>query len=108
MTVLKLYVFEKIAMATLKQFKQLATTPEEISALASEYVLDEEKTTAKIIQMAADKGFELTSDEIIQHLNQMSMDDELDDLELSTEALSAVAGGANGFHDGPGGWLYWK
>ena len=80
-------------MATLEQFKQLATTPEEISALASEYVLDQEKTTAKIIQMAADKGFELTSDEIIQFLTQMNENDEFDDIQLSNEALAAVAGG---------------
>ena len=87
-------------MTTLEQFKQLATTPEEISALASEYILDQEKTTAKIIQMAASKGFELTSEEIIQHLTQMNEEDELSDLELSTEALSAVAGG---FIDTSGG-----
>ena len=80
-------------MATLEQFKQLATTAEEISALASEYALDQEKTTAKMIQMAADKGFELTSDEIIQFLTQMAENDEFDDIELSNEALAAVAGG---------------
>ena len=95
-------------MATLEQFKQLATTPEEISALASEFVLEEEKTTAKMIQMAADKGFELTSDEIIQHLNQMHKDDEFSDVELSTEALAAVAGGVSdamyGTSGSGGGW----
>ena len=80
-------------MATLEQFKQLATTTEEISALASEYALDQEKTTAKMIQMAADKGFELTSDEIIQFITQMYENDEFDDIELSNEALAAVAGG---------------
>ena len=92
---------------TLEQFKQLATTPEETSALASEYILDQEKTTAKIIQMAADKGFELTSDEIVQHLTQMQEDDELDDLELSTEALSAVAGGFGSLtKDGKWKWVF--
>ncbi len=80
-------------MSSLEQFKQLATTPEEISTLASEYLLDLEKTTAKIIQMAAGKGFELTSEEIIQHLTQMNENDEFDDIELSNEALAAVAGG---------------
>ncbi len=84
-------------MATLEQFKQLATTTEEISALASEYALDQEKTTAKIIQMAADKGFELTSDEIIQFLTQMNENDEFDDIQLSTEALAAVAGGQSNY-----------
>ncbi|KZR67728.1 hypothetical protein PMIT1303_00440 [Prochlorococcus sp. MIT 1303] len=44
--------------------------------------------------MAADKGFELTSEEIIQFISQMDEDDEFDDLELSTEALAVVAGGA--------------
>ena len=83
-------------MATLEHFKQLATTPEEISELASEYVLDQEKTTAKIIQMAADKGFDLTSDEIIQHLTQMNGNDEFDDIQLSNEALAAIAGGGRG------------
>ncbi len=92
-------------MATLEQFKQLATTTEEISALASEYALDQEKTTAKIIQMGADKGFELTSDEIIQFLTQMNENDEFDDIELSNEALAAVAGGVGvGVHGNEDGW----
>ena len=98
-------------MATLEQFKQLATTPEEISALASEYALEGKgrhnspKTTAKIIQMAADKGFELTFDEIIQHLTQMNENDEFDDIELSNEALAAVAGGVGvGVHGNEDGW----
>ncbi len=43
--------------------------------------------------MAADKGFELTSDEINQFISQMNENDEFDDIELSNEALAAVAGG---------------
>ncbi len=80
-------------MATLEQFKQLETNPEKLSALASQYIVDPEAATAKLIQMAADKGFELTSEEIIQFISQMNEDDEFSDLELSSEALSAVAGG---------------
>ena len=82
-------------MATLEQFKQLETSPEKLSELASQYIVDPEAAKAKLIQMAADKGFELTSEEIIQHLTQMNEDDEFSDLELSPEALSAVAGGKN-------------
>ncbi len=81
-------------MATIEQFKQLETNPEKQSALGSEYMVDPEATRAKLIQMAADKGFELTSEEIIQFISQMDEDDEFDDLELSTEALAAVAGGS--------------
>ena len=82
-------------MATLEQFKQLETSPEKLSELASQYILDPEAAKAKLIQMAAGKGFELTSEEIIQFISQMNEDDEFSDLELSTEALSAVAGGGN-------------
>ena len=80
-------------MATLEQFKQLETSPEKLSELASQYILDPEAAKAKLIQMAADKGFELTSEEIIQFISQLEGDDEFSDLELSTEALAAVAGG---------------
>ncbi len=66
-------------MATHKQFNELALTPEQIAALACEYLLDQETTTAKIIQMAADKGLELTSEEIIQHLTQMNEKTMFDD-----------------------------
>ena len=80
-------------MATLEQFKQLETNPEKLSELASQYIVDPEAAKAKLIQMAADKGFELTSEEMIQFISQMNEDDEFSDLELSPEALSAVAGG---------------
>ena len=46
--------------------------------------------------MAADKGFELTSEEIIQFLSKMNEDDEFSELELSPEALKTVAGGREG------------
>lgn len=86
-------------MATLEQFKQLETSPEKLSELGSLYILDPEAGTAKLIQMAADKGFELTSEEIIQFISQMNEDDEFSDLQLSSEALSAVAGGLAGMAD---------
>ena len=80
-------------MATLEQFKQLETNPEKLSELGSQYIVDPEAATAKLIQMAADKGFELTSEEIIQFIYQLEGDDEFSDLQLSSEALSAAAGG---------------
>ena len=80
-------------MATLEQFKKLETSPEILAELASQYILDTEAAQAKLIQMAAGKGFELTSEEIVQFISQMNEDDEFSDLELSTEALAAVAGG---------------
>lgn len=85
-------------MATLEQFKQLVvnTENEVDSELASQFILDQETATAKIIQLAADKGFILTAEEITQFIFQMNEDDEFDDLELSNEALTAVAGGWNG------------
>ena len=63
-------------MATLEQFKQLETSPEKLSELGSLYILDQESATAKLIQMAADKGFDLTSEEIIQFISQMNDDDD--------------------------------
>ncbi len=77
-------------MASLEQFKQLETNPEKQSALCSEYIVDPEATRAKLIKMAADKGFELTSEEINQFISQMDEDDQFSDLELSTEAFKAV------------------
>ncbi len=87
-------------MATLEQFKQLETSPDKLSELGSQYIVDHEAATAKLIQMAADKGFELTSEEIIQYISQMDEDDEFSDIELSTEALAAVAGGWSWTHSG--------
>ena len=83
-------------MATLEQFKQLETSPEKLSELGSHFILDPEAATAKLIQMAADKGFELTSEEIIQFISQMNENDEFSDLELSPEALATVSGGVFG------------
>ena len=81
-------------MATLEQFKQLETNPKKLSELGSLYVLDQESATARLIQMAADNGFELTSEEIIQFISHMDENDEFSDIELSSEALAAVSGGA--------------
>ncbi len=61
--------------------------------LGSLFIVDTENTVNKIIQMAADKGFELTKEEIAKFIAQMIEEDEFDDLELSTEALAIVAGG---------------
>ncbi len=80
-------------MATIDQFKQLLGTQEEMSMLGSQFIVDTENTVNKIIQMAADKGFELTKEEIAKFIAQMIEEDEFDDLELSVEALSTVAGG---------------
>ncbi len=85
-------------MATLEQFRQLETSPDKISELASHFIVDPEAATAKLIQMAAGKGFELTSEEITQFISQIGEDDEFSDLELSNEALAAVAGGLRVHH----------
>lgn len=63
-------------MASLEQFKQIETNPDKLAELGSLYILDPEAATDKIIQMAADKGFELTSEEIIQFISQMGENDE--------------------------------
>ena len=80
-------------MATLEQFRQLENNSEKLSELGSQYIIDQKTATAKIIQMAADKGFVLTSEEIVQFINQMNENDEFDDLELNHEALEIVSGG---------------
>ncbi|KGG23762.1 MULTISPECIES: hypothetical protein [unclassified Prochlorococcus] len=92
-------------MASLEQFRQLhEISPEELSALGSQYILDTEAATAKIIQMAADKGFEITPEEITRFISQMSENDEFNDIQLSSEALAAVAGGASGADWGMAGY----
>ena len=85
-------------MATLEQFKQLETSPEKLSELGSLFVIDPEAATAKLIQMAANKGFELTPEEINKFISQMDENDEFTDLELSPEALATVSGGFGGFN----------
>ena len=75
--------------------------PEKLSELGSQDILDQDKAIAEIIQMAveADDGFVITADEARQFISQMDENDEFSDIELSAEALGAVAGGGSlGIH----------
>ena len=72
-----------------------------LSELGSSNILDQDTAIAEIIQMAveADNGFVITADEAHQFISQMDENDEFSDLELSPEALGAVAGGGSlGIH----------
>ena len=68
-----------------------------LSELGSSNILDQDTAIAEIIQMAveADNGFVITADEAHQFISQMDENDEFSDIELSDEALGAVAGGGS-------------
>ena len=46
-----------------------------------------------MVEIAAENGITVTSDEVRCYLRQMDEDDEFDDFELDAVALAAIAGG---------------
>ena len=49
-----------------------------------------------MVEIAAEKGMTLTSEEVRGFLRAMDDDDEFDDFELDAVALAAIAGGGRG------------
>ena len=54
---------------------------------------DPDASTRRMVEIAAEKGMTVTSEEVRGFLRQMDDDDEFDDFELDIVALAAIAGG---------------
>tara|TARA_Y100000739_G_scaffold185223_1_gene163856 strand:- start:984 stop:1307 length:324 start_codon:yes stop_codon:yes gene_type:complete len=50
----------------------------------------------RMVELAAEKGVKLTTEEVKGFLKQMDEDDEFDDIQLDAVALLAIAGGNRG------------
>ena len=82
-------------MTTLNDFKALrASVPPELQTeLYSLFTSDPEASFRRMVEIAAEKGVTLTTEEVSGFLRQMDDDDEFDDFELDVIALTAIAGG---------------
>ena len=84
--------------ATLEEFKALRDgVPAEVQAeLYRLFTSDPEASYKRMVELAAEKGMNLTVEEVKCFLKQMDEDDEFDDFELDIVALVAIAGGVHG------------
>ena len=82
-------------MTTLDEFKTLRdSVPAEVqSELFRLFTSDPEASYKRMVELAAEKGVTLTTDEVRGFLKEMDEDDEFDDIELDAVALAAIAGG---------------
>ena len=82
-------------MTTLNDFKALrASVPAEVQKeLYSLFSQDPEASFQRMVELAAEQGVTLTTDEVREFLKQMDEEEEFDDIELDAVALAAVAGG---------------
>ena len=87
-------------MTTLDEFKTLRdSVPAEVqSELFRLFTSDPEASYKRMVELAAEKGVTLTTEEVKGFLKQMDEDDEFDDIELDAAALAAIAGGSRGSH----------
>jgi len=85
-------------MATLEQFKALraGVAPELQTELYGLMSSDPEAGKQRMVEIAAEQGVTLTTDEVRGFLLQMDEEDEFDDIELDAVALTAIAGGGHG------------
>ena len=91
-------------MATLEEFKAMRdAVPMSVQGeLFKLMTSDPDASIRRMVEIAAEKGMTVTSDEVRGFLRQMDDDDEFDDIELDAVALAAIAGGG-GIHEGAGG-----
>ena len=82
-------------MATLEEFKALraGVAPEVQKELLIMFSSDPEAARQRMVQLAAEKGMTLTTEEVRGFLRQMDEESEFDDIELDPIALAAIAGG---------------
>lgn len=82
-------------MTGLEQFKQIRETvpPEIQSELFKLMTSDPDVALHRMVQLAADQGLYVTSEEVRGFLGKMDEDDEFEDFELDAIALTAIAGG---------------
>ena len=85
-------------MATLEQFKALraGVAPELQTELYSLMSSDPEAGKQRMVEIAAEQGVTLTTEEVRGFLLKMDEEDEFDDIELDAIALIAIAGGQAG------------
>ena len=61
--------------------------------LYNKYIKDKNRAVNELIQIGSESSIPLTSEEIDLYINELSENDEFDDLELDNEALQTVSGG---------------
>ena len=91
-------------MTGLEQFKQIRETvpPEIQSELFKLMTSDPDVALHRMVQLAADQGLCVTSEEVRGFLRKMDEEEEFDDIELDAIALTAIAGGGAGGRRGCG------
>lgn len=82
-------------MTTLNDFKALrASVPAEVQTeLYSLFSSNPDAARQRMVELAAEQGVALTTDEVREFLKQMDEEEEFDDIELDAVALTAIAGG---------------
>ena len=87
-------------MTTLNDFKALrASVPAETQTEQySLFTSDPDAARQRMVELAAEQGVTLTTEEVRGFLLQMDEDEEFDDIELDAVALAAVAGGNRSGH----------
>ena len=85
-------------MTTLNDFKALrdSVSAEVQAELYRLFTSDPEASFKRMVEIAAQKGINLTVDEVKSFMKQMDEDDEFDDFDLDIVALAAIAGGSRG------------
>ena len=85
-------------MATLEEFKAMRdAVPMSVQGeLFKLMTSDPDASIRRMVEIAAEKGMTVTSDEVRGFLRAMDDDDEFDDFELDAVALAAIAGGKRG------------
>ena len=82
-------------MATLEEFKAMRdAVPMSVQGeLFKLMTADPDASIQRMVEIAAEKGMTVTTDEVRGFLRAMDDDDEFDDFELDIVALAAIAGG---------------
>ena len=82
-------------MTSLEQFKQVRMTvaPELQQELFKLMTSSPDAAFQRMVQIAAEKGVTLTTEEVRGFLREMDDTDEFDDIALDAVALTAIAGG---------------
>ena len=82
-------------MATLEEFKAMRdAVPMSVQGeLFKLMTSDPDASIQRMVEIAAEKGMTVTSEEVRGFLQKMDDDDEFDDFELDAVALAAIAGG---------------
>ena len=82
-------------MPTLEEFKALraGVAPEVQTELLTLFHADSDAARRRMVELAAEQGVTLTTEEVRGFLLQMDEEEEFDDIELDAVALAAVAGG---------------